>query len=188
VRIPEKTVQEILARAKIEDIIGDYVQLVPKGDRLWGLSPFKTEKTPSFTVRPDKGVYYCFSTQKGGNVVNFLMEKDNLSFPEALTYLAKKLGIDINSSDGEYSDEFKNKNALEELYRKLTQTFHHFLLKTEAGKKGLDYLLGKRGLPMSIVEEFQLGYVPADPFWLHLGGNPKIGACSLVGSFFQSPI
>lgn len=164
-RIPERVVQEILQRARIEDIVGEYVQLTPKGDRLWGLSPFKTEKTPSFTVSPDKGAYYCFSTQKGGGVVNFVMEMEQMSYPEALTHLAKKLGIDVSSEDGAVSEEFKHKKALAELYQRLTATFHHLLLNSEKGKPALDYLLG-RGLDLPAIEKFQLGYAPDDHFWL----------------------
>src|SRR5690625_8000028 len=100
-RIPESDIQAIRERAPIEEIVGEYVQLKPAGyDSLKGLSPFKEEKTPSFHVRPQRGYYHCFSTGNGGDVFKFLMEMEQVSFPEAVETVAQKIGYHINYQGG----------------------------------------------------------------------------------------
>ena len=79
--IPEQFIDELVARSDIADVVSSYVRLTPKGSNLWGLCPFHSEKTPSFSVAPDKGIYYCFGCHKGGGPVNFIMEIENLTIP-----------------------------------------------------------------------------------------------------------
>ena len=93
--IPPDTVQEIISRSKIEDVIGDFVQLKRRGTNLLGLCPFHNEKTPSFTVSPTKNIFKCFGCGIAGDPIKFVMEHENFSYPEALRYLANKYGIEI---------------------------------------------------------------------------------------------
>ena len=97
--IDQRTVQEIFERAIIDEVVGDYVSLKKRGSNLLGLCPFHNEKTPSFSVSPSKGIYKCFGCGKGGNAVNFIMEHEHLSYPEALRHLAKKYNIEIEEKE-----------------------------------------------------------------------------------------
>ena len=96
--ISQKSVQQIIETAKVEEIVEDYVNLKRRGVNLLGLCPFHNEKTPSFTVSPAKNIYKCFGCGKGGNAVQFLMEQENFDFPEALRYLAKRYNIEIEET------------------------------------------------------------------------------------------
>jgi DNA primase len=163
-RIPDHLVQEILDKTDIVSVIGEHVRLTKKGGRWMGLCPFHSEKSPSFSVDADKGLYYCFGCQKGGSTVQFLMELDKLSFPEAMEELAKKAGIALELEEAP-SDEEKDKKALFELYERLRGTLHWFLMENPAGAQARERLRS-RGIPDAIVEEFLLGYAPADRRWL----------------------
>ena len=92
---PQNFLDELIARSDIVDVVGSYVQLTRKGSNLFGLSPFHSEKTGSFSVSPDKQIYYCFGCKKGGGVVNFIMEEENLTFPDAVRFLAKRAGMEV---------------------------------------------------------------------------------------------
>jgi DNA primase len=164
-RIPDHLIQEVLDKTDIVAVIGDHVRLTKKGGRWVGLCPFHAEKSPSFSVDADKGLFYCFGCQKGGSTVQFLMELDKLSFPEAMEELAKKAGIALELEEAP-SEEEKEKKALIELYNRLRGTFHWFLTENAAGRSARERLRS-RGLPDSIIEDFQLGYAPADKRWLH---------------------
>jgi DNA primase len=164
-RIPDRLVQEILDKADILTVIGDHVRLTKKGGRWLGLCPFHSEKSPSFNVDPDKGLFYCFGCQKGGSVVQFLMELEKLSFPEAMQELAKRAGVALELEEAQ-SDEDKDRRALLELYERLRGTFHWLLTENSAGREAL-LRLRARGLPDSVIKDFMLGYAPADRRWLH---------------------
>ena len=99
---PPAFLDELNARNPIEDVVGQYVALTRRGSNLFGLCPFHGEKTPSFSVAPEKGIFYCFGCHKGGGVVNFIMEEENLSFPDAVRFLAKRANIPVpeEASDG----------------------------------------------------------------------------------------
>ncbi len=112
--IDKATIDRIFAAADIVEVIGEFVSLKKAGQNFRGLSPFKNEKTPSFFVSPSKGIFKCFSTGKGGNVVTFLMENEKLSYPEALQYLAKKYNIEIIEKE-ESAQEKEIKNERESL-------------------------------------------------------------------------
>ena len=134
-RIPEHKVEEIYQAADIVEVIQDFVQLKKRGANWVGLSPFKSEKTPSFTVSPAKGIFKDFSSGKGGNAVAFLMELEGLSYPEALMYLAKKYHIEIEvKEDPAYRDEESRKQSLFNLNEFAAKYFHHQLLETTEGK------------------------------------------------------
>ncbi len=164
-RIPDRLVQEILDKTDIVAVIGDHVRLTKKGGRWVGLCPFHNEKTPSFSVDPDKGLFYCFGCQKGGSAVQFLMELEKLSFPEAMENLAAKAGIGLEIEEAP-SEEDKERRALFELYERLRGTFHWFLTQQASGRSALEKVRS-RGLPESLIEEFMLGYAPGNRHWMH---------------------
>jgi DNA primase len=164
-RIPDRLVQEVLDKTDIVSVVGDHVRLAKKGGRWVGLCPFHAEKSPSFNVDPDKGLFYCFGCQKGGSAVQFLMELEKLSFPEAMEELAKKAGIALEIEEAPTEEE-KDRKALLELYEKLRGTFHWLLTENPAGAQALERLRS-RGIPDSLTKDFLLGYAPADRRWLH---------------------
>ena len=98
---PQSFLDELMARSDIVDVVGSYVQLTRKGANLFGLCPFHSEKTGSFSVSPDKQIYYCFGCKRGGGVINFIMEEENLSFPDAVRFLAKRAGMEVPEEDGD---------------------------------------------------------------------------------------
>lgn len=164
-RIPDRLVQEVLDKTDIVSVIGEHVRLAKKGGRWVGLCPFHPEKSPSFNVDPDKGLYYCFGCQKGGSPVQFLMELEKLSFPEAMEELAKRAGIALEQEEAPSDDE-REKRALFELNERLRGTFHWFLTESPSGSRAKDRLRA-RGLPDAIIEDFNLGYAPRDKGWMY---------------------
>ena len=98
---PQSFMDELTARSDIVDVVGSYVQLTRKGSNLFGLCPFHSEKTGSFSVSPDKQIYYCFGCKKGGGVVNFIMDIENLPFPDAVRFLAKRAGMEVPDEEGD---------------------------------------------------------------------------------------
>ena len=164
-RIPDHLVQDILEKTDLVSIISDYVRLTKKGERWIGLCPFHSEKNASFNVDPGKGLYYCFGCQKGGSAVQFLMELEKLSFPEAMEELAKKAGVSLEIDEAPSEDQ-KERRALLELYERLCGTFHWLLTENTAGVNAHDRLHA-RSLSDSIINDFLLGYAPADKRWLH---------------------
>ena len=164
-RIPEATVNLIFERTDIVAVIGEYVRLEKKGGRYVGLCPFHNEKTPSFSVDREKGFFYCFGCQKGGNAASFLMEQEKLTYREALEELAKKAGVPVEIEEAPSGEE-QNRHALLELNERLAKAFNFLLASHESGAKARAYL-ARRGVPDQVREEFRLGYAPADRNWLH---------------------
>ena len=163
-RIPDETIREIERRVDIVDVIGRYVRLDRKGARYWGLSPFTTEKTPSFSVVPEDGFYYCFSTNKGGSVFTFLMELEGLTFPEAVEQLGKEVGIEV-SGDPEETETARRRDALKELYRRVAGSFVHLFREHPSGSAGRQYM-SDRGITTETLEAFGIGYAPPGRRWL----------------------
>lgn len=159
--IPPHIVDDILQASRIEEVIGEFVQLKRAGSNLKGLSPFTDEKTPSFVVSPAKQIFKCFSTGKGGSVVTFLMEKEHYSYPEALRWLADKYGVQIPEDKPATAEELEAISERESLYIINEFAKKHFvdnLHNSDEGKKiGLSYFL-ERGFRQDIIEKFQLGY------------------------------
>ena len=161
--IDQLTLDRIYSSIDIVDIIGDYVSLKRRGANYLGLCPFHNEKTPSFTVSASKGIYKCFGCGKGGNAVNFLMEQEGLSFPEALKNLAKRYNIEIEEK--EPSPEDLKKRDQRESMLILTQFAAEWytkqLFETDEGKRiGLSYFK-ERGFTENIIRKYELGYSPA---------------------------
>ncbi len=160
--IPKETIEEIFRTARIEDVIEDFVPLKKAGSDLKALSPFSNEKTPSFTVSPSKQIFKDFSSGKGGNVVTFLMEHEQLSYPEALHYLAKRYNIPIpeEEDDEEAQKEQKEKEALFIVTEFAEKYFMDQLNNTDEGRSvGLQYFR-ERGFDDATIENFRLGYAP----------------------------
>lgn len=156
--IPAPFLDELTARCDIADIVGEYVHLTKKGNNLWGLCPFHSEKTPSFSVSPNKQIYYCFGCGKGGGVINFIMEIEGLPFPDAVRLLAGRLGMEVPEAEGG-KDLRKKRERLLALNRDAARYFHDQLLGPE-GNEGAAYLFQRRALSKSVVTRFGLGMAP----------------------------
>ena len=156
--IPAQFLDELTARCNIDDVVADYVPLTRKGNNLWGLCPFHSEKTPSFSVSPDKQIYHCFGCGKGGGVINFVMEMENLPFPDAVRLLAKRAGLEVPEERGN-ADFRKKRERLLTLNKEAARFFHAKLLGPQ-GQTGGEYLFGKRKLSKSTVTRFGLGMAP----------------------------
>lgn len=154
-RIPEEIIDQVRSHSDIVDVVSAHVNLKKRGKNLIGLCPFHTEKTPSFTVSPDKQMYHCFGCRKGGNVFTFIMETERVSFAEAVRTLAEKVGIQVSlDEDGIESSEIEK---LYEVYRFAGKTFHMNLMESEEGRSVVEYFLG-RGITEETIREFGLGY------------------------------
>jgi len=160
--IPHNTIQLIFDSARVEEVVGDFVALKRRGANLTGLCPFHNERTPSFYVSPAKGIYKCFGCGKAGNSVNFVMEHEKFTYPEALKYLAKKYNIEIQEQE-ETAEEVAEKTAREGLLaisEFAAKFFADQLFNTDEGLSvGLSYFHG-RSFSDDTIKEFQLGYSP----------------------------
>lgn len=160
--IPKETVNLILETARIEEVVGDFVSLKKRGVNMLGLCPFHSEKTPSFTVSPAKGIYKCFGCGKAGDAVRFVMEHESFTYPEALRYLAEKYRIEIEEEQPspEQLQKQDEKESLFVMYSFAQKFYSDNLFNTEEGKAiGLSYF-NERGFNESIIQKFQLGYAP----------------------------
>jgi DNA primase len=167
-RISETTIREVNDRMDALAVVGDYVRLENKGGRFWGLCPFHQEKTPSFTVDPDKKFYHCFGCGEGGSIISFVMNIDKLSYPEAIELIARKTGVEIvydTAGGAEAADERKHTDEMKDLYERVAKSYHYILMKKPEGKAVKNYLKG-RGVSEAMIERFNLGYAPADRRWL----------------------
>ncbi len=164
--IPEATIEEIRRRTDIVSLIGEYVTLRKAGRNFLGLCPFHQEKTPSFTVSPDKQMFYCFGCSEGGNAVSFLMKLNQLTFPEALRQLAGKVGVIIPERPLS-RQEREHATVAEQIRRtnELAAGFFARSLRSQAGADAREYLR-KRGIDAAAIETFRLGYAPEG--WNHL--------------------
>ncbi|MBQ3215708.1 MAG: DNA primase [Oscillospiraceae bacterium] len=154
---PAAFIDELLARNPIEDVVGQYVNLRRSGSNLFGLCPFHGEKTASFSVAPDKGMYYCFGCHKGGGAVNFMMELEGLSYPDAVRALAKRAGMEV-PEDEQYQSRYRQQERLWALHKEAARFFHSKLYAPE-GKAALEYAYG-RGMPKAVLTTFGIGYAP----------------------------
>ena len=154
---PPAFIDELIARNPIEDVVGQYVRLKRSGSNLFGLCPFHGEKTASFSVAPDKGIYYCFGCHKGGGVINFQMEIEGLSYPDAVRALAKRVGMTV-PEDEQYQSRYHQQERLWALHKEAARFFHSQLY-APAGREALQYALN-RGMPKSTLTTFGVGYAP----------------------------
>ncbi|MCK5781686.1 MAG: DNA primase [Flavobacteriales bacterium] len=158
--IPKETIDRIFEASRVEEVIGDFVTLKRAGQNLKGLSPFVNEKTPSFVVSPAKQIWKDFSSAKGGNVVSFLMELENYTYPEALRYLARRYNIEIEEEqlDEEAQKAADEKESMYLVSEYAAKYFNETLLNSQRGKAiGLSYFK-ERGFREETIEKFRLGY------------------------------
>ncbi|MEW9500453.1 DNA primase [Jeotgalibacillus marinus] len=164
-RIPEETVDEIRRKTDIVDVISDYVQLKKQGRNYFGLCPFHGEKSPSFSVSPEKQIFHCFGCGAGGNVYSFLMDHDGISFQEAVSQLGFRIGVELDATP---SDSFGHREQSEahsdqlEAHELLAKFYHHLLLNTNEGQEALEYMYA-RGFTEEQLKTFRVGF--ALPSW-----------------------
>lgn len=154
---PPSFIDELILRNPIEDVVGQYVSLKRSGSNMFGLCPFHGEKTASFSVAPDKGIYYCFGCHKGGGAVNFMMEIEGLSYPDAVRALAKRAGMEV-PEDEQYQSRYRQQERLWALMKEAGR-FFHTQLYAPAGEACLAYAQ-KRGLSKGILTRFGIGFAP----------------------------
>lgn len=188
--IPDEKVTEVRNRADIVEIISESVRLKRTGKNYLGLCPFHTEKTPSFTVSPDKQIFHCFGCGEGGNAFSFLMKHGGISFPEAVHRVARRYGIDIPSHDltPAQKKRISQRKRLLTANQKASEFYRNRLMKTAGGRKALDYLQD-RGISEKISAMFGLGYAPDGWRVLsdHLNGtgfSPEV--CKVAGLIVQN--
>ncbi|ARS36141.1 DNA primase [Pontibacter actiniarum] len=157
--IPKEVVDQVLAQADITEVVGDFVSLKKKGQNMWACCPFHHEKSPSFSVSPAKGIYKCFGCGKAGNSVQFIMDVEGTSFPEAIKYLAKKYSIEVpeEQHDPEYAREQSERDSLFIVSDFAAKHFQQRLTSHEQGAIGQSYLK-QRGLSSNTIRKFELGY------------------------------
>lgn len=165
--IPEDVIETVRNASDILEIVSEGVQLKKSGQHFMGLCPFHSEKTPSFSVNPSRGIFHCFGCGVGGNVFSFIMKRDGISFPESVRTLAVKYGISIPEKEMSPSArrEESEREALYAVNKEAMGYFKSVLFKSDQGKIARDYLK-ERGMTAAIAEEFNLGYVPDG--WDHL--------------------
>ena len=166
-RYSKEFINEIKSRLRVSDVVGKFVKLTQRGNEFVGLSPFKNEKTPSFTVNDDKEFYHCFSSAEHGDIFSFLMKHKNMTYPESIEFLAKQAGL--NPENGMIKDPNyieKNYSSLKNLMNETNIFFQTLLTKSNIAKKYLD----RRLIKDSIIEKFQLGYSgsSSNQLYLHL--------------------
>lgn len=171
-KIPESVIQEVLDKADIESVVGKYVTFTKRtGSNLFGLCPFHSEKTASFAVSLNKGIYRCFGCNKGGNSIGFIMEIERLSFPEAVRFLGKEYGVEIPESSSEVDDKKELKNRI---YALLTEAarFYYMSFNSDIGKAAREYA-AKRKLEVSTLRSFGIGFSPDswDALYKHLSSK-----------------
>jgi len=165
-RLPEETIEEIRRAVDIVDVISEYVQLKKQGRNYFGLCPFHGEKTPSFSVSPEKQIFHCFGCGAGGNVFSFLMDIEGLSFVEAAERLAMRANVDLShfalQEQPQRAAETNDTKKMIEAHELLKKFYHHLLINTKEGQEALHYLQ-TRGISSSAIEQFAIGYSP--PAW-----------------------
>lgn len=182
--LPQEFLLELKYRNDIESVLSPYIALKRRGSNLVGLCPFHNEKTPSFTVYPENGSYYCFGCGQGGDIITFTMKMENLDYIDAIRRLAEKAGLRM-PEDNRDDKELKLKNDIYAVNAEAGRFFHSALMSPQ-GKAGLDYFLG-RGLSLKTIKRFGLGFAPDD--WHALENHLKskgftdyiISAADLVG-------
>ncbi len=157
---PEAWLNELMSKNDIASVIAEYVQLTPKGGRLWGHCPFHVDKTPSFSVSPDKQLFHCFSCKAGGSVIQFVMQAENLSYIDAVRQLAQRAGMDMPNEidDKRLLDQKRKRERIYEANREAALFYHNALL-SPMGEEARKYL-ERRGVNASTAKRFGLGFSP----------------------------
>jgi DNA primase len=158
--IPEEFILELKSRAGIYDVVSSYVSMRKKGVNYFGLCPFHDEKTPSFSVNEAKGIFKCFGCGMGGGVIDFVMDFEKLTFPEAVGFLAEKVGMPPPVPDSATAEFAGKRRRLEEAVSVAASFFHEQLLESGPAEEARGYLVQERGLTTETIERWQLGYAP----------------------------
>ena len=158
-KYPKEYLDEIKTRLKVSSVVSKSVNLKKRGKEFIGLSPFKTEKTPSFTVNDEKGFYHCFSTAEHGNIFDFIIKTQNLKFGEAVKYLANLAGMQPYTFSKKDEERERQWNEYSEIFKIYTEFYHNELLKNQDFNFAREYLK-KRKLSKEDVLNFKIGYVP----------------------------
>jgi len=159
-KIPEDVIESVRKANDIVDVVGEHVQLKKQGRNHFGLCPFHGEQTPSFSVTQEKQIFYCFGCKKGGNVFTFLMESEDYSFIEAVSFLAEKSGIELPQVARKQETALSQENeTILSAHEWLTKLYHHLLKYTKDGKDGYHYL-EERDIKEESIDQFQLGFAP----------------------------
>ncbi len=177
-KIPERIIDEIARRTDIVELINRYTSLRRQGNEYIGKSPFTNEKTPSFFVNPEKGVYHCFSSNKGGSVFSFVMEMEKLDFREAVEFLAEKDGVEIDAPSDD--PKARERDSLRELYNRVSGSFRHLYLNSDHAAAARAYMQS-RSISEQTLEAFAVGYAPPDPRWLYLFLQRKQYSAQFLG-------
>lgn len=157
-RFNEEVIREINSRLELADIVAETVQLTRKGNRYWGLCPFHQEKTSSFSVTPDRNMFYCFGCHAGGDMITYIMKRENMDFREAVEYLANRAGVTVQKESPAARRKQERARGVVAANLAAAQLYREILLSAK-GKKGLEYLQERRLSP-EIVEKFGLGFAP----------------------------
>jgi len=188
-RIPENLVQEIREKVNIVDIVGDYVALEKKGKNYFGCCPFHNEDTPSFSVTEEKQIFYCFGCHEGGNVYNFLMKHEGLSFTEAVIKIAEFANVSVNTYAQALEQERRKQDSNAEYYDLNTYVtdFYNYMLKTDKGIAGRKYL-ASRGIGESEIKKFRIGFAPNEQLLskLLVEKNLSLKVATELGVIFEN--
>ena len=181
-KYPKEYLDEIKLRVKVSQVVGKYVQLKKRGKEFIGLSPFKNEKTPSFTVNDEKGFYHCFSTGEHGNIFDFLMKTKSLRFGEAVKDLAIEAGMQLYK----FTKYDKEKEEKYNTYKKIIREYSDYSQKQLFDEKNLFALnyLKERKLSEEVIKKFQLGYVPVNNFFDKLSSKYSLEDIKSTGLYY----
>ncbi|MGN8645508.1 DNA primase [Gracilibacillus sp. HCP3S3_G5_1] len=159
-QVSDETIESLRQANDVVDIVGEYVHLKKQGRNYFGLCPFHSENTPSFSVNQEKQIYHCFGCGKGGNVITFIMEMEGYSFQQAIRHLAEKAGHSIPElKDSRMERANSGEQTMLDAYQWLVKLYHHLLRHSKDGKKALEYLYN-RGFSDEAIDQFQIGYSP----------------------------
>ncbi|MGP1520610.1 MAG: DNA primase [Treponema sp.] len=165
--IKNSSITELVEHIDMKAVVENYVRLERKGDKWWGCCPFHGEVTPSFNIDTERKVYYCFGCGKGGSVINFVMEMEKLNFPEAVEFIAKKIGFRLQYDENVRNEKINDdKKEILDFYSKIVALFHSILISYPQGEQALKYLKN-RGITLETIEKFQLGFAPKERGWLY---------------------
>ncbi|MBD2844438.1 DNA primase [Paenibacillus sp. IB182496] len=161
-RIPEDVIKEVLRRYDIVDTVGKYVHLTKQGKYMKGLCPFHSEKTPSFTVTPEKQIFHCYGCGEGGDVIKFIARMEEYSFPEAVTALAEEAGMSVTWARSQSTippEKQRERELMLEAHELTAKLYNYLLLNTEFGRAAKQYL-ASRGITDKLIEQFRIGFAP----------------------------
>ena len=183
-RIKQSSIEEVRSRVGLADLISNYVSLKKSGSAYRGLSPFSHEKTPSFFVYPDKGFYYCFSTSQGGDIFKFVMAKENLNFPEAVEFIAKKYAITLEYESDGGSGTASQRKQLFDMHEDAADWYSkQFFSDSEEAGQMREYWTRERGFTLEDAKELRIGFAPADPSGLRrLFASKKYDPAAIAAS------